>query len=61
MAKLLLLIALCAVFAVAILAGPGTAARHYPPSTTPVATAPSNSTPAPPPAPKGNGGGHMHY
>lgn len=58
MAKLLLLLALSAVFAAAILAGPGSAARQKPVKTVPVATTTSDSST---PVVKGSSGGRMHY
>jgi hypothetical protein len=62
MTKFLLLIALCAVFAVAILAGSGAAAVRHPAPAPSVHAVTSNGSdnPAPPTA-KGSGGGRMHY
>ncbi|HEY5160460.1 MAG TPA: hypothetical protein VII83_05235 [Gaiellaceae bacterium] len=59
MARLLLLLALCATFAAAILAGPAGAAWHRPAVTTvPVVTVTSDSST---PVVTGHGGGRMHY
>lgn len=59
MNKLLLLIALCAVFAATILAGPGVAARHLPKApTVPVVTTDDSGTTVVP-AVKGSGGGRF--
>jgi hypothetical protein len=61
MARLLLLLALSAVFAAAILAGPGAAARHKPKApSVPVLTT-SDDTTSVVPVLKGSGGGRMHY
>jgi hypothetical protein len=59
MAKLLLLLALSAVFAAAILAGPGSAARQKPVSAVPVATTTASTSSAP--VVKGTAVGRMHY
>lgn len=61
MARLLLLLALCAVFAAAILAGPGAAARQKPTApSVPVLTTSSDTNSVVPPV-KGSGSGRMHY
>lgn len=60
MAKLLLMLTLCAVFAAAILAGPGSAARQKPAKTTVPVTITTTSTTSSVPIVKGTGSGHMH-
>jgi hypothetical protein len=59
MARLLLLLALCAVFAAAILAGPVAAAKQKPkaPSVPALTTSSGQSSV---PVVKGSGSGHMH-
>jgi hypothetical protein len=62
MAKLLLSLALCVVFAAAILAGPGAAARHRPTTPdVPVLTTTTTSDVSSVPVVKGSGSGRMHY
>jgi len=58
MSKLLVMIAICAVFAATILAGPGAAARHKPTApAVPVLTTTSSDTSAP--VVTGHGGGRF--
>lgn len=60
MAKLLLMLTLCAVFAAAILAGPGSPARQKPANTTVTVVATTTSDSSTTVVVKGHGVGHMH-
>lgn len=61
MNKLLLLIALCAVFAATILAGTGTAARQKPKTTTVPVVVTTDSSDTAAPAVKGSDGGRFRW